>query len=83
MTDETTMTDATKTIGAAVTVDVGTPGTCGYKPAQTGTIIGYVIKLDTPIDFSWGRETDTTRYVITAAEWKDYESSRGTFSSNS
>lgn len=77
------MTDATKTIGAVVTVDVGIPNTCGYKPAQKGTIIGYVVKLDTPIDFSWGRDESTTRYVIVASEWKEYESSHGTFRSTS
>ncbi len=35
-------------LGSKVTVDVGEPGTCGYRPDNTGTIIGYVIALDKP-----------------------------------
>ncbi len=36
------------TLGSKVTVDVGDPGTIGYRPDNPGTIIGYVIALDNP-----------------------------------
>jgi hypothetical protein len=35
-------------LNTQVTVNVGTPGTIGYKPGHTGKIIGYVIELDKP-----------------------------------
>ncbi len=33
-----------------VTVNIGKPGTMGYRPGHTGKIIGYVIELDKPTD---------------------------------
>lgn len=62
------MTDITKTIGNTVQVDVGTPGTCGYKPARGGKIVGIIVELDDPIYTYCGREEDTTRFILVAAK---------------
>ena len=61
------MTDITKTIGNTVQVDVGTPGTCGYKPARGGKIVGIIVELDDAIHTTWGREEDTTRFILVSA----------------
>ena len=37
-------------LNTQVTVNVGKPGTMGYRPGNTGKIIGYVIELDKPTD---------------------------------
>jgi hypothetical protein len=42
-------------LGSKVTVDVGDPGTIGYRPGNAGTIIGFVIALDKPTRAEYGR----------------------------
>ncbi len=42
-------------LGSKVTVDVGIPGTIGYRPDNPGTIIGFVIALDKPTRADYGR----------------------------
>jgi hypothetical protein len=60
------------TLGSKVTVDVGKPGTIGYKPGHTGTIIGFVIALDKPTPAEYGRngsyeyQIGGDKYVYTA-----------------
>ena len=77
------MTDATKTIGSTVQVDVGKPGTCGYKPARGGKIVGFIVELDEAIYTSWGREEDTTRFILVAAqEIPSHETYHGRFTSS-
>lgn len=60
------MTDATKVIGQTVLVDVGIPGSCGYRPAQKGKIIGIIVALDNPIDYAFTREDVPVRHVLVA-----------------
>jgi hypothetical protein len=79
------MSDDTKTLlqqQPAVVVDVGKPGTCGYNPGRAGKIVGVIVELNDPIYFSWGREEDTTRYVLVSPkEIRSDECSQGTLTS--
>ena len=78
-----TMTDATKTIGQKVQVDVGTPGTCGYYPARKGKVVGIIVELDDPIYSYLCSVEDTTRFIVVAAkEIPSYETYHGSLTTS-
>jgi hypothetical protein len=78
-----TMTDITKIIGQAVQVDVGTPGTCGYKPAQKGKVVGIIVELDNAIYSYLCNSEDITRFIVVAAkEIPSYETYHGSLTTS-
>jgi len=58
--------------GDKVVVDIGIPGTLGYHTEQKGTIIGYIVKLDTKIYQTIGIYDSVVEYVLT----KDIDTNR-------
>lgn len=73
-------------IGTRVTIDVGNPGTVGFRSAQQGTvvgIIGYVVKWDNAPKYADSDKNYANCYVLLNAAYDPEHSTHAVFTAQS